>query len=235
MCVYRSPSSDFCYFIKQLQLVLNKLYKVSTNTVLRGDFNINFLEKSSRIILLESLLASFSLDSTAKFPTRNVNNSHTFIDNIFIDKNRFYSSVHPLINGSSDHDAQIVVLLDILYSSHKQSFSCGRPIDDNSVHKFIYLLSFESWDAVFQNDNVNIIFNNFLDSYLRIFYTCFPIKRKARATKPKPWLTTSIKVSCANKRKLYETYRCNKDPNFKLYYKKYCRTLMSTIVASKKR
>ena len=98
MCICRSPSGDFCYFIKQLELVLNKLYKVSTNTVLRGDFNINFLEKSSRVILLESLLASFSLDSTVKFPTRNVNNSHTLIDNIFIDKNRFYSLVHPLIN-----------------------------------------------------------------------------------------------------------------------------------------
>ena len=198
MCVYRSPSGDFRYFIRQLELVLNKLYKVSTNIVLCGYLNINFLEKSSRVILLESLLASFSLDSTVKFPTGNVNNSRTLIDNIFINKNRFYSTVHPLINGLSDHDAQIIVLLDIVYSSHKQSFSYGRLTDDNSVNKFTYLLSFESWDAVFQNDNVNIIFNNFLDSYLRIFYTCFPIERKATATKPKPWLTTGTKVCCAN-------------------------------------
>ena len=137
------PSGDFCYLTKQHELVLNKLYKVSTNIVLLcGDFNINFLEKSSRVILLESLLGSFSLDSTVKFPTRNVNNSHTLIDNVFIDKNRFCSSVHPLTNGLSDHDAQIVVLLDILYSSHKQSFPYSRLIDDNSVQKFIYLLSF---------------------------------------------------------------------------------------------
>lgn len=56
MCVYRSPSGNF-YFLKQLALVLNKLYKISTNIVLGGDFNINFLEKSSKVLLLESVIS----------------------------------------------------------------------------------------------------------------------------------------------------------------------------------
>ena len=33
--------------------------------------------------------------------------------------------------------------------------------------------------------------------------------------KPKPWLTTGIKVSCANKRKLYLIYRNSNDSDFK--------------------
>ena len=40
------------------------------------------------------------------------------------------------------------------------------------------LLSYENWDSVFMNDNINIIYNNFLNSYRRLFYACFPIKNK---------------------------------------------------------
>ena len=114
ICLYRSPTGDYTYFLNQLELVLNKLYRVSTNIILCGDFNINFLETTSRVTLLESLMASFSLFSTIKFPTRNYDNSHTLIDNIFIDINRFNFSVKPLINGLSDHDAQTIALSDII-------------------------------------------------------------------------------------------------------------------------
>ena len=47
-------------------------------------------------------------------------------------------------------------------------------------------------------------------------------------------LTTGIRISCTNKRKLFVTYRCSKDPSFKLYYKKYCMILFSVIAAAKK-
>ncbi len=60
------------------------------------------------------------------------------------------------------------------------------------------LLSYENWDSVFMNDNINIIYNNFLNSYLRIFYACFPIKKQLISVKPKPWITSGIRISCAN-------------------------------------
>jgi len=52
-------------------------------------------------------------NSTAKFPTRISNNSCTLIDNIYINTYRHEFSVHPLINGLSDHDAQIITLSNI--------------------------------------------------------------------------------------------------------------------------
>ena len=73
--------------------------------------------------------------------------------------------------------------------------------------------------------NVNVIFNNFLNTFLRIFYACFPVHKSYHSLRQKPWLTSGIKISCVNKRKLYLTYRNNNDPNFKEYYKKYCCTL----------
>ena len=87
----------------------------------------------------------------------------------------------------------------------------------------------------FLENNVSVIFNNFLNSYLRIFNACFPTIKPHVSQKPKPWLTTGIRTSCANKRKLYVSYRNSNDPTFKDYYKKYCKILSSVIIAAKKK
>ena len=83
------------------------------------------------------------------------------------------SQVYPLINGIPDHDAQAVILLDLTYYFSKSPLIYRRVIDNYSVQKFIDLLSHESWEAVFLNDNINTIFNSFSDTYLKIFQSCF--------------------------------------------------------------
>jgi len=70
ICIYRSPTGNFTYFLNQLESILNKLYERSTELILCGDFNLNYLNDNSRKHLSDSLLASFSLCSTVKFPTR---------------------------------------------------------------------------------------------------------------------------------------------------------------------
>ena len=75
-----------------------------------------------------------------------------------------------------------------------------RIIDDNPAWKFIKLLSYENWECVFQDIDVNLIFNTLLSTYLTVFNSSFPLKKKTKTTKPKAWLTTVIKISCANKR-----------------------------------
>jgi hypothetical protein len=77
------------------------------------------------------------------------------------------------------------------------------------------MLSYEKWEDVFLEANVNIIFNTFLNTFLRIFYACFPVKKSRYSLKHKPCLTNGIRISCVNKRKLYLTYRDSNDPNFK--------------------
>ena len=83
--------------------------------------------------------------------------------------------------------------------------------------------------------DVNPIFNSFQSTYLKIFHSCFPIRKKLETIKPKPWLTIGIKISCTNKRKLYLIYRSSNDLEYKSYYKKYCKILSSVIIASKKK
>jgi hypothetical protein len=51
--------------------------------------------------------------STVHFPTRITNISATSIDNIFIDGSRNYT-IKPHINGLSDHDAQLLILENVV-------------------------------------------------------------------------------------------------------------------------
>jgi hypothetical protein len=220
ICIYRSPTGNFFYFLNQLESILNKIYKTSSELILCGDLNINYLNDNKRKNLLDSLLASFSLFSTVKFPTRISNNSCTLIDNIYINTYRHEFSVHPIINGLSDHDALIITLSNIFISVPRHVFSFTRKINNYSISKFTSLLRYENWEDVFLETKVNIIFNNFLNTFLRIFYSSFPVYKSQHSHKQKPWLTTGIRISCANKRKLYLTHRNSNYPNFKEYYKK---------------
>jgi len=82
ICIHRSPTGNFSYLLNQLELILNKIYKTSTEIIICSDLNINYFNDESRKHLLDSLLASFSLFSTVMFPTRISNNSRTF--NIYL-------------------------------------------------------------------------------------------------------------------------------------------------------
>ena len=39
ICIYRSPTGDFIYFLNQLESILNKIYNSSIDIIPCGDFN----------------------------------------------------------------------------------------------------------------------------------------------------------------------------------------------------
>jgi hypothetical protein len=66
----------------------------------------------------------------------------------------------------SDPDAQIINLSLIPVTSYP--FSVFRKANSNSICKFKDSLSYENWDKVFQEGNVNILFNNFLNTVVSV-------------------------------------------------------------------
>jgi hypothetical protein len=113
------------------------------------------------------------------FPTRITNSSATTTDNFFIDKcrNEAYS-IHSLSNGLLDHDAQILILN---YLKCLNSHNCVvyiRDINEFTKSEFKLHLNYEMWADVFTTkDDVNLMFNNFLNTYLIIFNHSFPYKK----------------------------------------------------------
>jgi len=143
--IYKSPSGNFDYFIKEIESILVLLSRKSKVLIVCGDFNINFKEDTTYKRILTSLMAMFGMYPTVDFPTRIYNNSVTAIDNIFINTINLNSySVYPCINGLSDHDAQLMVLHDIVNMTYeKHLFLCQR-FNEEAISDFNIKLSYES-------------------------------------------------------------------------------------------
>ena len=103
-------------------------------------------------------------------------------------------------------------------------WTCGEE-ESCADHKIIF----------FNITAARTIFNNFLNTYLRIFYHSFPLQKSHKSYNPKPWLTSGIITSCQHKRDLYLLCRSTDDPSLIRFYKNYCKILSNVIKFAKKK
>ena len=136
------------------------------------------------------------------------------------------------MNGLSDHDAQLIILNTINLKPPSRQFKEIRLFDENSLNDFLNKLSYEIWDKTFSSEDINTMFNAFLDTYLKIFYSSFPLKKIQLTSKSNDWITLGIRTSCKHKRELYAESKRN--PNLHDHYKKYCKILSTVVNQAKK-
>jgi len=222
LALYGAPSGNFNTFLKNLDSALHSLHTPSTHFIICGDSNINYLLEIPHKKQIENLLFTYNLTGIVNFPTRISHTSTSALDNIFIDLS-CYEDYHisPVINDLSDHDAQILTLR-IPVPKRADGSKFTRKVNKHTILDFIYKLSFESWDSVFNNNDVNLMFNSFLSTYLRIFYSSFPLIRAKHSNYKNNWITLGIITSCKRKRELFLSIRINNNPTMRNYYKKYC-------------
>jgi hypothetical protein len=77
-------------------------------------------------------------------------------------------------NGLSDHDSQLVIIHDIALCS-PINYIRKRKIDKFSLANLNFNLSFEIWNDVFEGTYVSIMFNSFLNTFLRHVYANFSL------------------------------------------------------------
>jgi uncharacterized secreted protein with C-terminal beta-propeller domain len=88
-----------------------------------------------------------------------------------------------VINGLSDHDAQLLLMKDINLEMQNYRSKTIRNINQYTMAEFKLKVSYESWENIFgedDNKDVDMLFNTFLNTYLRIFY---PLKTYEREQK----------------------------------------------------
>jgi hypothetical protein len=73
------------------------------------------------------------------------------VDNIFVDNSRMnLSSISPIINGLSDHDAQILTIKNVYATTNKFPLKQRiKLIDNETIMNFQTLLKKETWESVF--------------------------------------------------------------------------------------
>jgi hypothetical protein len=162
LAIYGSPRGDFTNFLKRLDLILQKLYNNKYNIVICGDVNVNYFMDNNRRSQLDAVLHSYNLMGIVEFPTRFGLNSQTAIDNVFIDISTIGNyEFYPLINGLSDHDAQML----ILNKGQKKENECytytKKKLNKYTIAGFQLNLSYEMWEQVVYGNDVNDILTLF--------------------------------------------------------------------------
>ena len=178
IAIYRAPSGNSDLFSTKLDTILRKLYTSTIEYIICGDINVNYLVDRDRKSQLEALLKTYNLVSVVNFPTHTQQNSTTATDSTFTDITRMGNySICPINNGLSDHDAQPIILHSFNSRPPMKKCTLITKINEHTINDFLFKLSYETRDTIFSTDDVNKTFSHFLDSYLKIFYSSFPLKR----------------------------------------------------------
>jgi hypothetical protein len=120
--------------------------------------NLNYLVNTNYKQQLNSVLDSYGLHSTVTSQLES--NNYT---------------VYPWVNGLSDHDGQIIIIYHDKCNMSQKKIHAQRVINEFSLLDFQINLSYELWDDVFTDNDVDIIFSNLLNTYIRIVNSCFRI------------------------------------------------------------
>ena len=74
-----------------------------------------------------------------------------------------------------------------------------REIGKLSILEFKLNISLEIWDNIFENRDVNILFNCFLNTHLSLCYASFPLKLPKSRKNSREWITPTINKQCSQK------------------------------------
>ena len=84
-----------------------------------------------------------------------------------------------------------------------------RSFNTSDVNKFRDLFSHIDWSNILNLPDVNDCYNVFINEYMRLFETCFPlkvVKRKHSGNLGAPWLTKGLLKSIKKKNRLYKQF-----------------------------
>jgi hypothetical protein len=162
-----------------------------------GDINIDYLVESEKKNQLDNLLHTYNITSIITSPMRLQNTSATATDNMFLDTTRLeeYTEI-PISNGLTDHDAQLLTIRTKVSYIPVRKLKTVRKLNNYTISDFINKFINESWDMVFNSEGVNYMFNSFLNEYLRIFNSSFPLQTvmiRKNSTNNK-WITKGINI-----------------------------------------
>ncbi len=107
-------------------------------------------------------------------------------------------------------------------------------MDKFAISDFIFKLSSESWEDVFDSNDVTLMFNKFLNTHLNIFHSSFPIVRSTTKNYVNNRITPGIKTAWKRKRELFLLTKTSNDSAMKRHYKAYCKVLTNVIREAKR-
>jgi hypothetical protein len=170
-------------------------------------------------------------------PTRITAHSATLIDNIFTNNlsPQLFSGI--ILNNISDYLPVFVYTFTESSPVHenRNNHTVTRDYSENNIATFRTHLTNVDWSD-YSDNGTNIMYNNFLNGFLRIYDLSFPVMVvKRNKNRPlMPWMTKALLVSTRKKNKLYKQFMAKINPARESLYKKYKNKLTHLIKGAKK-
>jgi len=174
------------------------------------------------------MILSYNFLPLSILPTRITDSSSTLIDHIYFRSNYNNDSIDLnntlsgcLVTDISDHLANVL----ILSSSKKFETPLSRPLtrvfSPTNKNNFLNEINSHDWYSnVYNCNDVNIAYNNFITFLNQSFEKCFPLTRISRKrSKDKKWVSSEIIKSCNLKSHLYKVWINSKNIDDKNKYK----------------
>lgn len=164
--------------------------------------------------------------------TRVTKTSKLLIDNIYVYIKDYYYSTN-LESLLSDHNARMITI-EMKDVPYEEFWETKRIFTKAKIQQDIHSLNEQSWQDLLEEpdpDNSHMMLSNIIGTLINLVFPLESIAR--RRTSNESWITTVIRTSNKNERKIYEDIM--RGIQTEEYYRKYSSTLKSVVKLAKKK
>ena len=233
-----NASEQFSQFLELFSSISDCATRKSYPVFIFGDTNIDCLKYNSSPNSTEfvDLLFSNGLLQIVTKPTRCTPNSATIIDHIITNHVSGIFETIIFISQLSDH-FPVLSFISLSKTVSKPANVQSRDFSELNISNLKNSLSTLGWVNVTEQQDPQLAFNNFSDTFSTFYNLHMPLKTKKfnrNFSKIEPWMTTGLLISRRKKIVLTKDHYCSPSPNSISTLKLFRNLYNKTIRAAKK-
>ena len=233
-CIYRPPSMSLSVFNELLLDMLGKILSENKYVYIFGDFNVNTMSSvignANTQEFKDIFSSNYCLPLITK-PTRVTNSCSSLIDNIYsnvpINTGKCNSGI--LEVSISDHYA-IFAIDNSTHTKANASNVTKRSFCNKNIENFKRCLTNQSWDFVYESEDLQAAFSRFQGVIDVHFNTNFKLHTFTRTyINRHPWMTEALRTQIRLKNSKYKEYVKSNNVDIVESYKDSKRILHSSL------
>ena len=199
--IYRPPNSNASYY-DYLSLSIESALNENMPVFLISDFNIDMLANGNNTF--KQLMIRYNLLNLVNEPTNFTSTPGTCIDLIFTNNDSIVDKVSVTTPICSTHSP---VSFDITYNTFKQ-YAYKRTIRNYNYANYADIsndINITDWDStVFNSENINEVYDNFLQTYNNIIDKHIPKKVITIRPRDKPFMNNNIRLKMRQRNRIHK-------------------------------
>ena len=233
-CIYRPPSMSLSVFNELLSDMFGKILSENKYVYIFGDFNVNTMSSvignANTQEFKDIFSSNYCLPLITK-PTRVTNSCSSLIDNIYsnvpINTGKCNSGI--LEVSISDHYA-IFAIDNSTHTKANASNVTKRSFCNKNIENFKRCLTNQSWDFVYESEDLQAAFSRFQGVIDVHFNTNFKLHTFTRTyINRHPWMTEALRTQIRLKNSKYKEYVKSNNVDIVESYKDSKRILHSSL------